>query len=237
MICNIISLISPQTSLSFLQSQPPSHFRSFATTSSMSPFSPFPMTIKKIPAASPTFNSRGARIHAALQNLFFFVLAFFFVFCFFVFVFVIPSAVLTLSRWPQLNQTLANQKKVEPTQTSRCNVNGWRFSGTARHIFNLTFENTVNGASESKLLIQWAAESANYFFYLLRYEWKRDKRLALCCVFKYVSIVHKGNVFNWHVVEHWRNCGISHSETRPLKRRHQVVSAAEVKFRIVSFEK
>lgn len=45
-----------QTSLSFLLLQPRSRFRSFATTSSMNPFLPFPLTTKKTQAAFLTFN-------------------------------------------------------------------------------------------------------------------------------------------------------------------------------------
>lgn len=46
----------PQTSRFSPPSRPPSPFRSFATTSSTSPCSSFPATIKKTPADSPTFN-------------------------------------------------------------------------------------------------------------------------------------------------------------------------------------
>lgn len=49
-------LFLPQTSPFSPRSQPPSPFRSFATTSSTSPCSSFPVTTKKIPAAFPTFN-------------------------------------------------------------------------------------------------------------------------------------------------------------------------------------
>lgn len=63
---------SLQTSLSFLQSQPPWRFRSFATMSSMSLFSSFPMTIKKTPAASRTFNCErwSRKRNVTLQNIF-----------------------------------------------------------------------------------------------------------------------------------------------------------------------
>lgn len=122
-------------------------------TSSTSPFSPFPMTIKKIPAASPTFSSRGVLIHALLQN-----------FCRsltrFCFVFSIKSAILTISRWPQTEPDFDQpKKKLERILTSRCNANGWRFSGT----FLISLWEHGNGAPASKLLLQWA--STNYFLF------------------------------------------------------------------------
>lgn len=45
-----------QTSRSFLPSQPLWHFRSFATMDLKNAFLPFPTSIKKTQAASPTFN-------------------------------------------------------------------------------------------------------------------------------------------------------------------------------------
>lgn len=54
-ICNSAH-VSLQTSLSFLRSQPPWRFRSFAMMSLISQFLPFPTNTKKTPAASLTFN-------------------------------------------------------------------------------------------------------------------------------------------------------------------------------------
>lgn len=74
---NFVIHVSLQTSLSFLQSQPQWRFRSFATMSLICLFSPFPMTIKKTPAASLTFNPRWSRKqmckqHNATKHFFFF---------------------------------------------------------------------------------------------------------------------------------------------------------------------
>ncbi len=66
-ICHSVH-VSLQTSLSFLRSQPPWRFRSFATISSRSPFLPFPTTIKKTLAASLTFNLPSWRMKYTRTN-------------------------------------------------------------------------------------------------------------------------------------------------------------------------
>lgn len=121
----------------------------------------------------------------------------------------------------KVNRILAYQKTWSWQGPQSVNANK-PFCGVVLHIFNLTFRmqercvwsRTWGGFEswESELPFHWQ-QSGCFFYTFYGINRKTDNQLRRRSVFKCVSIVYKGNVFNWLVVKHWRNCGISHNQT------------------------
>lgn len=124
---------------------------------------------------------------SVLSFQFFFV---FFVFCFLCFFFCNSIS------GPQLKQMATTKPDFnKPKKWSRLRPRGvMQTDGGFLAPFLISLWEHSHGASESKLLIQWATESANNFFYLCGMNGKETSGSRFCRVFKYVSIVHKGSV-------------------------------------------